>query len=242
MVDDRGPWRKIELRDRDQNGCLGTRTDSKPLLAFAVMEDCESTGGIIFAHRAIVARRKGANEFNGGEFEGVSCRRAPWADEYAPGPVPPLVMIDHGWWFPCWDCNRIISQNEMDDDEEDHYHPVAGRRAIWCNPTCRSRWIGMKYFVKEFEIVAVENMRASLLRRLPGVEIVENEPYVYVNSIDGLYTAIAGRIGFLFPGCTIGLATWGFDREEVLSVRVCTGDLKAWEVWRANQANSSGCG
>ena len=50
--------------------------------AYAVTEEDENTGGIIYAEHNIVARRLGANEYADGEIAYVSCRRAPWADEY----------------------------------------------------------------------------------------------------------------------------------------------------------------
>ncbi len=76
--------------------------------AYAVQEDYEGTGAIIFAKHAIQARRWGANEFNGGELGGMTCRRAPWADQYAPGPIPAEVMMEHGWSFLCVRCERRV--------------------------------------------------------------------------------------------------------------------------------------
>src|SRR5687767_14229018 len=47
-------------------------SETPALRAYAVTEEDEGTGGIIFARHAIVARRAGANEYNGGEFHGVT--------------------------------------------------------------------------------------------------------------------------------------------------------------------------
>lgn len=40
--------------------------------AYSVLEDCENTGGIVFARNSRQARRLGANEFNGGDQDGVN--------------------------------------------------------------------------------------------------------------------------------------------------------------------------
>jgi len=60
----------------------------KKLKAFEVRDNDEGNCVIAFATNGAAARREGGNDLNL-EFEDVeSCRRAPWADEYAPGPVP----------------------------------------------------------------------------------------------------------------------------------------------------------
>jgi len=40
------------------------------LKAYAVLEDCENTGGIVFARHSIVALRNGASTFGDGEISG----------------------------------------------------------------------------------------------------------------------------------------------------------------------------
>lgn len=62
------------------------------LKAYYVLEDCENTGGIVFARSSAEARREGSREFGDGDFNWGRARRVPWADGYAPGPVPFKMM------------------------------------------------------------------------------------------------------------------------------------------------------
>ena len=64
---------------------------SATLKAYIVTEENEGHASVEFARHAIAARRVGANELDT-DFEYVTCRRAPVFDEYAPGPVPALVI------------------------------------------------------------------------------------------------------------------------------------------------------
>ena len=47
--------------------------------------------GIIYADHNIVARRIGASLWGGSDFMAVTCRRAPWADEYHGQVIPRKV-------------------------------------------------------------------------------------------------------------------------------------------------------
>lgn len=80
-------------------------TCHRPLLAYRVVEDCESTGGIVFAKTNAQARRLGASDFNAGEFDGLICNRAPEFDKYCPGPVPREALFENGWYYECEECS-----------------------------------------------------------------------------------------------------------------------------------------
>lgn len=74
------------------------------LKAYEVREPDEGNCVIVYADKNVVARREGAGEL-GCEFEEVeSCNRAPWADQYAPGPVPLHASLAAGWWHSCSGC------------------------------------------------------------------------------------------------------------------------------------------
>ena len=82
---------------------------AKPLLAYAVTEDFEGMGGIVFARSNIEARKWGAREYNDGELGGMTCKRVPWADRYASErDIPISAMVDVGWHFECHGCGRRI--------------------------------------------------------------------------------------------------------------------------------------
>ena len=101
--------------------------------AFEVHDGDERTV-VVFAKFGVVARRYGANEM-GIEFEEVeSCRRVKGFDKYAPGPVPPLSLIDAGWWLECWGCACRIDSYLEDDDRQ--LAPVQRGQQIYCTAEC----------------------------------------------------------------------------------------------------------
>jgi hypothetical protein len=107
------------------------------LKAYEVREPDEGHCVIRFATNSATARREGAAELDT-DWEGVeSCRRMPQFDAYAPGPVPPLVLIKHGWWFECSyiECgSRIGSDSEEHDEDTDEAlsEPVAIGQRVFC--------------------------------------------------------------------------------------------------------------
>ncbi len=90
----------------------------RPRRAYAVLEDSESTGGIVFARSNVEARRIGAAIYHDGEFSGRHCNRVPWADAYEPeGNVPASVCIDNGWHFECCGCGANIDSDWLYDND-----------------------------------------------------------------------------------------------------------------------------
>lgn len=212
-----------------------------PLRAFVVQEDTESTGGIVYARHAIVARRKGASEFNSGEFHGVTCRRAPWADAYAPGPCPKLVMIDNGWWFECRGCGRKIKDDpdSFFKDEVSHQDAVEIGSEIYCSPHCRQRDLAEHTRIEARKLRALQALRDQLWKLCPGV-VLTNKDHAYVTRDDGRLTVRQVHIHFTFPGSIHGPGSFRFNRpgeEPVLYVP--GGDLEAWNTWRASQRKAA---
>lgn len=83
---------------------------------------------IQFATNSATARREGANEI-GCEWEDIDyCNRRPHLDAYAPGPVPPEVLIDAGWWFECGRCYSHVN-------EDTALRVIVGPQA-YCCPAC----------------------------------------------------------------------------------------------------------
>ncbi len=116
--------------------------NTKPLKAYEVQERQEGYSTIVFATNSATARREGAAELSI-DWEDVDfCRRLPWADEYAgvKGGVPPLVCIDHGWWFQCAKCGcRINSDFEGWDKDGNFFDikPIEERSLIYCSQSCK---------------------------------------------------------------------------------------------------------
>lgn len=111
---------------------MGTDSTARPLLAYTVSEPGEGRGVVVFATGGAAARRKGAGELELTFQEVDSCCRSPEFDRYAPGPVPPLVMIDHGWWFECCHCGHHIDIYAVDPDG-DELDPVADGQSVYCS-------------------------------------------------------------------------------------------------------------
>lgn len=120
------------------------------LKAYEVRDDGEGYCIITFATNSATARREGASEL-GTDWDSIeSCTRKPEFDSYAPGPVPPLVLIEHGWWFECQRCGIRVS-SEMDEvldddslDPADFVPQPAGNNGVFCSAACAAESMAEK--------------------------------------------------------------------------------------------------
>jgi hypothetical protein len=199
---------------------------TKPLKAYEVRDNDEGHCVIQFSTGCAAARRDGANELNI-DWESVeSCVRKPEFDSYAPGPVPALVLIEHGWRFECYHCGSQVS-DDMDENEEGiGSAPVAGpRNAIFCNAICEAEHAA--------EGRQTEAAKADLLEvflsKFPGakVELV----HVYAGR-----KLEAGKPGCFvvssYPGATYQ-ASWDFGDDHC---NVPMIDVETFKAWRAEGA------
>jgi len=84
---------------------------------------------IRFATNSATARREGANEIDC-EWEDIDyCHRRPEFDQYAPGPVPHEVLIEHGWWWECGHCYERVNADTQQRVFGADGHP-------YCKPEC----------------------------------------------------------------------------------------------------------
>lgn len=213
------------------------------LKAYAVQEEDEGTGGIVFAKTNAQARRIGANRFHE-EWDGVTCRRATWADQYAPGPVPFKAMFENGWWQECYGCGVRIEQDGYDDNgnyiDFDIVETAAG---IFCTPGCHDRHLIERAKVERVKRRAIAVMRNHLLRRVPGVTIVDGpenwRPHAFVSrDKNGRLRIGQVIIAFDFPGRKHGLGSLRADRDQSHidrkpTVWISKGDHEIWNAWRA---------
>ncbi|WP_434990089.1 hypothetical protein [Xanthomonas melonis] len=88
---------------------------------------------LIFDTSSVAARRRGAVEMDCDFSEVEACRRQPALDAYAPGPVPPLVMIDNGWWFECGNCGCRIDEESVEDEG---LQPIEAGAFVFCSRAC----------------------------------------------------------------------------------------------------------
>lgn len=136
----------------------------KNLKAYEVREPDEGNCVIVFADKNVVARREGAGEL-GCEFEFVeSCIRAPWADEYAPGPVPLHASLTAGWWHSCCGCGCEFDAEGirgLDADEQPEIEPVQdSKHNAYCSAGCMMADWSRRQVQKAREAAAIEHCLA----------------------------------------------------------------------------------
>lgn len=197
---------------------MGKVTDKQgnTLKAYSVSDG--EHGCIIFASNSATARRNGASEL-GCDWEDIeSCRRASWADSYAQDRrVPPLVMIEHDWWFECSHCEcHIDSDREAydDDGEPRELDPVEDGNLVFCTPACRDA----EHLERAQRKARKEAAKRTALDKFPGI------------SVEWVDDGDPANLCFKFPGSTY-TAHWKVG-EDTVSVSRC--DQDAWIAYKAS--------
>jgi hypothetical protein len=171
----------------------------KPMLAYAVLEENESTGGVIYARSAIAARRLGANEYADGDFSYVTCHRAPWADGYCDKPIPVGLMILHGWHFECGHCGGLIDEDMLDekqiepDDVIGHEHSEA-----YCDARCEAGAALTKAQAEHVQKRWLRRFAKIVKRRFP--DAVPVLKCAHASFRDGRHVIAQVTVAFDFPG------------------------------------------
>jgi hypothetical protein len=213
------------------------------LKAYAVTEENENTGGIVFAEHAIVARRIGADRYNDSEFSGLTCRRAPWADEYHETGVPAKVMIGHGWHFECHGCGSTIDEDWLHENDLPLDRVIGFEHSsIFCHDICEAEQHLREVTKRHHERRMIETMTAWLLKRFPGVEIATEgncKPRAYARQAGGSWSVDQAVVSFKFPGMKIGPASYRFDHDHHIigpvkpHIECCHGDHDVFVAWAA---------
>lgn len=221
---------------------LDATTKRLAMKAYAVTENYENTGGILFARHAVTARRWGADQWGDGEFSAVSCRRAPWADRYAEtGKVPASDCIWAGWHFECHYCGTRI---DSDYDPYETWTPdsVVGEQnsAVYCDRSCEHAAQRQKEHEHRMKERVLAHYSKRLLARLPGITIRPlNDAYrgshVYVDHNGRVEQVV---VGFDWPGQHHGPAAfrWGKRDYGATGITCCFGDKDAFEAFARAQA------
>lgn len=191
-----------------------------------------------FAKHNVVARREGA-QYLDSEFEYVTCRRAAEFDDLAPGPVPPTVLIDHGWRFECRGCYQIVENDPYDRETGDpiEQDPVDYGDMVFCTPECKADFETKRDLAKRIETATLHWLGIELLKKMPGAEIADGADdflrghHVYVSDAK----VQQARLAFRFPGWKYGNAHYSFNMKEddgKMQLTVCAGDKDAFDRWR----------
>lgn len=207
--------------------------NTKPLKAYEVQEPQEGCSTIVFATNSATARREGAAEL-GIDWEDVDfCRRLPWADEYAgvKGGVPPLVCIEHGWWFRCMNCNCKIDCDLEGEDEQGNYvklEPVEDGSAIYCSQSCKDK----RDNEKANRNLAFEAFKKSVQEKRPDLEFYH---------FRGGWPFITMTAQFRFPNSKYGGSATDQDGNGNIQWFVANGDKAAWDEYEAKREGGAAC-
>ena len=228
-----------------------SKGEDVPLKAFAVTEENENTGGIVFAKHAIAARRIGANEYADGEFGYVTCRRAKWADEYADkGDVPLSAMVEAGWNFECGSCGRRIDSDMCCERDIALDDIIGSQRSIaYCNAVCEAEYKLHRAKAERVQLRWIRRFRRLVKARFPDAVVItgegirrENGAHAYATTDkDGRWHIDQVAVSFEFPGMQIAPATLRYDRRASWGRNgtrpdkpywsCCNGDRDVFEAW-----------
>lgn len=189
----------------------------RPVRAYLVSDDDPETQTIKFARTNVAARRRGANEI-GTDFGSVTCRREPWADEFAElGYIPAKAYIENGWWVGCSNCGVSVSSDSHGEDDEGEqvaHDPVYCGAHLYCTPSCQE--------AEKVEKAAAAHRRQELIDatmvEFPGVTVCSASEH-----------ATDRRVRFAFPG-GLGAAEWQLGAPAIL---IAKRDQEAWATFRA---------
>jgi len=204
------------------------------LKAYVVTDEFgEGYAAVMFAEKSVVARREGANELDC-EFGDVSCKRAPWADDLAPGPVSPKDCIElGGFWYECGcGCGRRINDEggqhdyELDGDngELNPMDPVYDdtRRVFW-NRMCKDNDDRAAQERKDKAARDQSDAEAAVLAKWPFATDI-HAYRGYDGTAGGTYDVL--HASFRFPGGEWPVS-WAIGAE---TINVPRGEVDAWNA------------
>lgn len=182
------------------------------LKAYIVTEIIDNDYNIVFSSSEAQALEKGMSVLNT-ETDDVVCLRAPELDQYAPGPVPAITLIQHhGWNFECCHCGCNVSS---DDDLRPN-----GVYLVFCSESCECA----DHMAKRGKAEAREALLEVFEAKFPGAKVESLHVY------DGqLHAGKAGyyRVLFSFPGAQY-LSSWDFGASACSVPMV---DHEAFKTW-----------
>lgn len=200
-----------------------------PLRAYVLKEgddpDLHSTI-VVYASGREGALVQGARQLGLQEDEVESCVRAPELDQYAPGPVSALDLIDHQWTFTCSHCEAAVDAESADDDGEPHAPRPDGQDGVYCSAACEA----MAYADQRSLAAAKTTMVALIEAKFPGAFVTD----VHVYGPGALHMEPRHSLArFTFPG---GQHEAEFDLATPEMVHLVQSDVQAWNAWRRPNA------
>jgi len=184
----------------------------------AYLIDCDGEYGaqLYFASTRGRAKAEAANDSDCCIVDILSCRRKPEYDIYAPGPVPPSVLMEDGWWFECSGCGRNVYADEDEDGNE--LCPVIETRQVWCSPECKRRQEEREAKWTMERVAAERAAVSATVAAFPGVLVKRVNP----QSRQRTY------VEFLLPDQKT-VVSWEVGSKHV---GVLPAELEAWERYQ----------
>ena len=204
---------------------------NQTLKAYAVHDNYEGYCCVVFATNSATARREGASELDIDWYSVETCRRAPEFDQYSPGPIPPLTLIEHGWWFECQHCGRRCSNDMAEDLESDDLDPAdfvpraSSSGGVFCSASCECA----DHMEKRGRAEATEALIEVFEAKFPGATLTGLHVYGGPLLLPPDGKSIRYAVYFTFPGGKRAV-TWEFGDENV-SLDAC--DSEAYKAWRS---------
>ncbi|SEO64817.1 hypothetical protein [Pseudomonas sp. Snoq117.2] len=199
----------------------------KPVKAYTVATNDPEESTIQFATTNVAARRQGADAI-GADFTWVSCKRAPWADQYAGSFIPAQAYIENGWQIGCTNCSRMVSDEHhalgSDGYETDELlTPVFDGDRVFCDASCKDD------HEKE---VAARNAKFEDFKKA----VAAAQPGLTFKDFTGGYPWCGNRATFTFPGAQYGGSVSEKENSTTLEWYVANGDREAWDAFQAQRA------
>lgn len=203
----------------------------KPVKAYTVATDDPEESTIQFATTNVAARRQGADAI-GSEFSWVSCKRAPWADQYADSFIPAQAYIENGWWVNCTNCSRMVSDEhhalDSDGDETDELlTPVFDGPRVFCDASCKA--------AHEKEVADRDAALEAFKKR-----VAEARPDLTFKDFTGGWPRYTITGQFTFPGCRFGGSVHDHDGDGgELAWYIAYGDQDAWAEYESKRQHAA---
>lgn len=200
-----------------------TQAKERPFKAYTVATDDPEESTIQFATTNVAARRQGANEI-GADFSWVSCKRAPWADQYADSFIPAQAYIDNGWQVGCTNCSRMVSDEHhaLDSDgyeTDELLTPVFDEHRAFCDASCKA--------AHEKEVADRESALEAFKKR-----VAEARPDLTFKDFTGGWPRFTITGQFTFPGCRFGGSVRDHEGDGgELKWYIAYGDQAAWDEY-----------
>jgi hypothetical protein len=210
------------------------------LMAFTARAkgDYEGTSAtMLFAFSGEQAREALVGDDEDREF---AIERSQWADRYAPGPVPWIARLHHGWYCDCHGCGVTISENAEDTlGRPKAFRPVQDGEEVFCSAKCMMRSRSARRNQRRAQSRMLQLYKRLLFDILGPVRLQDDEHHVHIIKAGRAWVPAQVILRFDFPGRTGMLASFEFRHSHSVhgpcrpQFNCSQGDLQAFKQFLA---------